>query len=62
MLQGLGIELIAADRPTTFLDDGPTSKLVRVMLGAVSEFEKAMLVAKLKEEGQGPKEAPHRQM
>src|SRR5262249_27590735 len=27
MLQGLGITLIAADSPASFLDDGPTSKL-----------------------------------
>jgi hypothetical protein len=52
MFQGLGIELIDAD-PPTFLDDGPTSKLVRVILGAVNEFEKAMLVAKLKEGAPG---------
>jgi len=48
MLQGLGITLIAADSPTSFLDDGPTSKLIRQILGAVSEFDKAMIVAKLR--------------
>ena len=48
MLRDLGIALIAADSPTSFLDDGPTSKLVRQILGAVSEFDKAMIVAKLK--------------
>jgi DNA invertase Pin-like site-specific DNA recombinase len=47
MLQGLGITLIAADSPSSFLDDGPTSKLIRQILGAVSEFDKAMIVAKL---------------
>jgi DNA invertase Pin-like site-specific DNA recombinase len=30
------------------LDNGPTSKLIRQILGAVSEFDKAMTVAKLK--------------
>jgi hypothetical protein len=30
------------------MDDTPTSKLVRQILGAVSEFVKAMVVAKLK--------------
>ena len=44
----LGITLIAADSPSSFLDDGPTSKLIRQILGAVSEFDKAMTVAKLK--------------
>jgi DNA invertase Pin-like site-specific DNA recombinase len=34
--------------PTSFLDDTPTARLIRQMLGAVSEFEKAMLVAKLR--------------
>jgi DNA invertase Pin-like site-specific DNA recombinase len=48
MLRGLGITLIAADSPSSFLDDGPTSKLIRQILGAVSEFDKAMTVAKLK--------------
>jgi DNA invertase Pin-like site-specific DNA recombinase len=48
MLKGLGITLIAADSPSSFLDDGPTSKLIRQILGAVAEFDKAMTVAKLK--------------
>jgi DNA invertase Pin-like site-specific DNA recombinase len=48
MLRDLGIILIAADSPASFLDDGPTSKLIRQILGAVSEFDKAMTVAKLK--------------
>ena len=47
-LKGLGIELIAVDSPESFLADGPTANLIRQVLGAVSEFEKAMLVAKLK--------------
>jgi DNA invertase Pin-like site-specific DNA recombinase len=47
-LKALGITLIAADSPHSFLDDSPTSKLIRQMLGAVSEFDKAMVVAKLK--------------
>jgi DNA invertase Pin-like site-specific DNA recombinase len=48
MLRERGIELIAADSPTSFLDDGPTSKLVRQVLGAIAEFDKAMTVAKLR--------------
>lgn len=47
-LRGLGVELIAADSPTAFLDDTPTAMLVRQILGAVAQFEKAMVVAKLK--------------
>ena len=47
-LKGLGITLIAADSPHSFLDDTPTSKLIRQILSAVSEFDKAMVVAKLK--------------
>jgi len=47
-LQALGIKLVAADSPSSFLDDTPTSKLIRQILGAVSEFDKAMVVAKLK--------------
>jgi hypothetical protein len=40
--------LIAADSPTSFLDDGSTSKLVRQVLCAIAEFDKAMTVAKLR--------------
>jgi DNA invertase Pin-like site-specific DNA recombinase len=47
-LQDMGITLIAADRPDAFLDDGPTATMVRQVLGAVSQFEKAALVARLK--------------
>jgi DNA invertase Pin-like site-specific DNA recombinase len=47
-LQALGVKLIAADSPDTFVDDGPTATMVRQVLGAVSQFEKAGLVAKLK--------------
>jgi DNA invertase Pin-like site-specific DNA recombinase len=47
-LRDAGFELIAADSPEAFLDDTPTARLIRQVLGAVSEFEKAMLVAKLK--------------
>ena len=43
-----GITLIAADSPDAFLDDTPTSRLIRQVLGSVSEFEKAMLVSKLR--------------
>jgi DNA invertase Pin-like site-specific DNA recombinase len=49
-LQALGITLIAADSPQSFLDDTPTSKLIRQILGAVSELDKAMTVAKLRGE------------
>jgi DNA invertase Pin-like site-specific DNA recombinase len=49
-LQALGIKLVAADSPQSFLGDTPTSKLIRQILGAVSEFDKAMVVAKLDHE------------
>jgi DNA invertase Pin-like site-specific DNA recombinase len=48
MLKARGFDLIAADSPTSFLDDTPTARLIRQVLGAISEFEKAMLVAKLR--------------
>ncbi len=47
-LSGRGIALIAADSPSAFVDDTPTAKLVRQVLGAIAEFDKAMTVAKLK--------------
>src|SRR5215216_920982 len=48
MLKAQGVELIAADKPDAFLDDTPTAILIRQVLGAVSQFEKAMVVTKLK--------------
>jgi DNA invertase Pin-like site-specific DNA recombinase len=48
MLKTRGITLIAADKPDAFLDDGPTATLIRQVLGAVSQFEKSMLVSKLR--------------
>jgi DNA invertase Pin-like site-specific DNA recombinase len=47
-LKDAGITLIAADSPDAFLDDTPTAVMIRQILGSVSQFEKAMLVAKLK--------------
>ncbi len=47
-LRQLGIELIAADSPDTFVHDTPTAVMVRQILGAVAQFEKAALVTKLK--------------
>jgi DNA invertase Pin-like site-specific DNA recombinase len=48
LLRDQGITLIASDSPEAFLDDTPTAVLIRQVLGAVSQFEKAMLVSKLK--------------
>ncbi|MCP4781082.1 MAG: recombinase family protein [Hyphomicrobium sp.] len=47
-LRELGCDLIAADSPNSFLEDTPTAILIRQVLGAVSQFEKGSLVAKLK--------------
>jgi DNA invertase Pin-like site-specific DNA recombinase len=46
-LKDLGITLIAVDSPDSFLDETPTAVLIRQILGAVSQFQKADLVAKL---------------
>ena len=48
MLKARGIELVAVDSPDSFVADTPTANLIRQVLGAVSEFEKAMLVEKLR--------------
>jgi DNA invertase Pin-like site-specific DNA recombinase len=46
----LGVQVVAADSGTdlTVSDDDPTRKLIRQVLGAVAEFGKSVLVAKLK--------------
>ena len=48
MLKARGIELIAADAPDSFLSDTPTAALIRQILGAVAQFDKATLVNKLR--------------
>jgi DNA invertase Pin-like site-specific DNA recombinase len=48
LLQARGIELVPVDAPNYFTDPSPTAELVRQILGAVSQFEKAALVAKLR--------------
>ena len=47
MLKARGVMLIAASAPLHFVEDTPTAVLVRQVLGAVAEFEKTTLVAKL---------------
>ena len=46
-LNDLGITIVAADSPITFVNDTPSAVLIRQILGAVSQFEKAALVARL---------------
>jgi DNA invertase Pin-like site-specific DNA recombinase len=48
MLKAQGIALIPASAPDFFVEDTPTAVLVRQVLGAIAQFEKASLVAKLK--------------
>lgn len=48
MLCKEGFALVAVDDPDAFTADTPTARMVRQILGAVAEFEKANLVAKLK--------------
>ena len=47
-LKARGIALIPATAPDFFLEDTPTAVLIRQVLGAVAQFEKTSLVAKLK--------------
>ena len=47
-LKGLGVTLIPATAPDFFTEDTPTAVLVRQVLGAIAQFEKTSLVAKLK--------------
>jgi DNA invertase Pin-like site-specific DNA recombinase len=43
----LGIAIIPASAPDFFTEDTPTAVLVRQVLGAIAQFEKASIVAKL---------------
>ena len=47
MLRKLDISLIPASAPDFFTEDTPTAVLVRQVLGAIAQFEKATTVAKL---------------
>jgi DNA invertase Pin-like site-specific DNA recombinase len=47
-LKSLNVELIPATAPDFFTEDTPTAVLVRQVLGAIAQFEKTSLVAKLK--------------
>ena len=47
MLNNLGIAIIPASAPDFFMEDTPTAVLVRQVLGAIAQFEKASAVAKL---------------
>jgi DNA invertase Pin-like site-specific DNA recombinase len=47
-LNSLEVELIPATAPDFFTEDTPTAVLVRQVLGAIAQFEKTSLVAKLK--------------
>lgn len=48
LLKQRGIELIPVDAPDHFTNDTPTATMVRQILGAVSEFQKAEIVLKLR--------------
>lgn len=48
LLKRAGIDLVPVDAPTFFTDPSPTAVMVQQILGAVAQFEKAALVAKLK--------------
>ena len=47
-LSGLGYTLISVDSPETFVENTPTSVLIRQVLGCISQFEKSSLVEKLR--------------
>jgi DNA invertase Pin-like site-specific DNA recombinase len=47
MLKAEGIALVPASAPDFFTEDTPTAVLVRQVLGAIYQFEKASIVAKL---------------
>lgn len=48
LLKRMGVDLVPVNAPDHFTDETPTAIMVRQILGAVSQFEKAQLVLKLK--------------
>ena len=47
-LKGLGFTLISSESPESFIDDTPTSVLIRRVLSCISDFEKNSIVEKLR--------------
>lgn len=47
-LRKLGVTLLPASAPDFFVEDTPTAILVRQVLGAIAQFDKATTIAKLK--------------
>jgi len=47
-LKTMGVTLIPTTSPSYFTEETPTAVLIRSVLGAVAQFEKASLVAKMK--------------
>ena len=47
-LKSLGVALVPVNAPDAFTDETATATLIRQVLGPVSQFEKAQLVAKLR--------------
>jgi len=47
-LSDLGFTLISTDNPSTFIEDNPTTTMVRQILGSVSQYQKDELVMKLR--------------
>jgi hypothetical protein len=47
MLKSLGLSIIPASAPDFFTEETPTAVLVRQVLGAIAQFEKASAVGKL---------------
>ncbi|QHP70442.1 recombinase family protein [Bradyrhizobium sp. LCT2] len=56
-LRSLGVTLIPTSSPDFFIEDTPTAVLVRQVLGAIAQFEKATTVAKLRAARQRKREA-----
>ena len=48
LLSSRGYSLVSSENPDSFLDDTPTSNLIRQILGSISEFDKNSTVSKLR--------------
>ena len=48
LLSSRGYSLVSSENPDSFLEDTPTSNLIRQILGSVSEFDKSSTVSKLR--------------
>ncbi len=48
-LKAMGVDLVACDKPESFLDDSPTGEMIRQLMGVMAQFQKSTVVLQLRQ-------------